>query len=219
MKNRGKYLCFIIIAAQIVCIAAGLWIHRRLVISLVQSKAQEKAWTQLKPGTDKLVSAVGEFDFPNLTPGTAQAEQLRTLIRSSGMSEQNIVTIIDAERRILFNEPVLGEDSVTSLSSGQLVSWTHLPTSPSPQANPFSATFKFPDGAHVGWAYELKNQQGYILFHQPMADIVVNSAVIARSLLAASAIAMFWIFALLALITYMLLTRLQNMFSREYAKL
>lgn len=36
MRRRAVQLCFIIVAAQVVCVALGLWIHGRLTVSLSQ---------------------------------------------------------------------------------------------------------------------------------------------------------------------------------------
>ena len=37
MKRRALKLCFIIIAAQVICVAVGLWIHARLTVWLAQN--------------------------------------------------------------------------------------------------------------------------------------------------------------------------------------
>ena len=219
MKNQAKRLCIIIVAAQVACVTTGLWIHSRLVFSTLNTATEKQAWNDLKLTADKLVPAFRELDLTNLLTETADAERIRALIRSSRQSPREMVTIVDAGRQILFDEPLPDEDGAASQDLGQVVSWTKLSTMSASRAHPLSAKLNFPDGAHNGLAYELKDGRGHILIHRRAANMTAGPTVSPGSLLATGGIAFFWIAALLAPTTYILLARLQDGFSREYARL
>ena len=219
MKSQTKRFCLVLIAAQVACVTTGLWIHSRLVFSTLHTGTEEQVWNELDLSADRLVPSLRELDFTDLGAETVEAKRLRTLIRSSPQSPREMVTIVDAQRRIVFDGPLLDEDSAASGVLGQVVSWTKLRSTSASQENPFSVKFDFPDGAHNGLAYELKNGQGHILIHRYEANMTAGSTADPGSLLAAGGIAFFWIAALLSPITYILLTRLQDRFSREYSRL
>lgn len=59
MKNQAKYICFAIIASQVICITVGLCIHGRLVTSLVQSEARTKGIAFDSAALSRLLLAAG----------------------------------------------------------------------------------------------------------------------------------------------------------------
>jgi len=217
VKSRAKHLC-LIIAVQMACVAVGLCIHHTLVISLVNRTVAEKAWTNLKAGAGELVLALREREFSNLAPGSPEAESIRELVRSKRSSQQQIVTIVDSEWRILFDEPSTGSDPASSRKSGRTVSWSKLPSVSLTETEPRYGSLQFPGQRHIALAYELNNPRGYILIHQPIGNIAVAPAVIAKSLLTAGGITFLWTCALLGIATYMLITRLYEMISQRFAK-
>jgi len=62
MKRRAVQLCFIILAAQMVCVAVELWIHARLTVWLSQN-SDVASGSMLAVGAIALFWTTAEHDY------------------------------------------------------------------------------------------------------------------------------------------------------------
>lgn len=217
MSIRARNLC-LLMAVQMVCVAVGLCIHGRYVLSFTRSHAEQSARETLARSASELLDALCREtpSMPRL--GSRDYEQVRTIIRAARTSPQDRVMIVDRDHQVRFEEPASDAQTAGQGPTSHVVSWTTLPGAVPVAEHASWVHLDPPNGRHIGLACPLKNGQGYLLIHRDVETIPVTLAEVERSTWTASGITFIWMSALLAVAVYILVTKFYDAMARRSAR-
>lgn len=208
MSRRAKHV-LLIIAAQTVFLAVGLWMQQRYVHSAALQKARERAWSDLERSGSSLISELGGPGVLNREYGPSTIGELSALLEFYRPSVGE-VTVTDRDGRVIFTTyadrlpdgaPMILEQPVEWIPE---LSWSEETSSTVP------GRLHLPDGKHFGIAFALKNEQGHLLLHQPAAPIEADAAALVESAPSIAIMTFLWTGALLCITLYILISSLHD---------
>ena len=216
MGKRRKHV-YLILLAQTALLGVSWWVHMRYSAAVVHQAAQEEVWSDWEDGAAQLVSELGRLTLAAPAPDRADFQRVETLLEA-GRPPQGEAMIVDRQWRVVVRGPDADRADAEGLRQGERASWTPHAASSSDATGPLRGMLATPNGAHLALAYALKDQQGYLLFHCPVADIEVTSGPLLRSLSGVGVMSFAWTCVLLGMGAYMLLARFYDGVDRKLAR-
>jgi HD-GYP domain-containing protein (c-di-GMP phosphodiesterase class II) len=216
LGERSRILC-VLVATQLGCLAAGLWIHHRFVDSSIKRAARDEAWTALAKSTEPHIAGFRRMEVGKLRPETPSFESAQRLLREVQSKVSGKLALVDAKWRI-----VLSQDDV---DSGAGLKWSPLqssaehelpPDQRAPDA-PLRGILDMPGGSQLAVAYPTVSQEGYLLVYRSADNIAVSPQTTARSLLYAGLVSFVWMGSVLSVATYLMVARLYDRYARKSA--
>ncbi len=213
VNERVKHLC-VVILAQVGCLAVGLWVQQKYLLSSATSAAEEVAWSDMDDTARHLLSELERLDSSSVTPGKARFERMAQQLSVAGAASGNVV-FLDSLWRVaaLPGDTTPAHDA--RLAIGTRLSWTPLSDPGGKAASQRRGMLDMPDGPHLAVARAVKGQQGYVVVHRSRADINASTALLLASGPAISALTLLWTCILLGIAAYMILARFHDEAERE----
>ncbi|OHB72308.1 MAG: hypothetical protein A2V70_16505 [Planctomycetes bacterium RBG_13_63_9] len=233
MQPRSPYHRHLLtlVAVQMGCLALGLWIHYRQVVSAVYRTAEEQALAGLTAGTNELLTAVGRLEPPDVAAGSASWEKVRHLFPLQRTLPGLQVDVVDPQWRVLAQLPTPHHDSPPSKSppsesppsksppsKSETLTWAVPPKNLDRNAESIRGLLVQPDGRHVALARRLGKHGDYLVAHYPLAQVNMTPAALLTALPAAGAITWVWVSALLLIAVYMIVIRFCDGLTKKHAR-
>ncbi|HJT32823.1 MAG TPA: HD domain-containing phosphohydrolase [Pirellulales bacterium] len=209
------------VAAQIVCIALGLWLHDRYILSAVHRAAEQNAATELAADSASLAASLRELD---LTRDDDLQEAARRM-RSAGLAEGDRLLLTDADWNIRLTPdgtkagPLPEGDRLhpgpfpegEGVAAGEKIDW--VPRSfanLNPSIEPVEGVFKLGGQEHAGLAYRLARDDGYLIVSRPTERLTVGPAQFGDFLPLVGLMTFLWLSGLLSICTFLSGKRLHD---------
>ena len=216
VSKRSKHVCLVILA-QAGCLAVGLWMQHRFVVSSTQTEAMEQAWVELDESAQRIVAYLGDAPLSFSDGETLDVVRLRRLAASAA-SQVAGVCLVDGNWTVVFEEPAAATGGGPGITVGTHLPWTAEP-GPTVDAAQFSrGAFAGPRGTQLAVAHTLKNVNGYLVVYCPRAAIEAKTAAVLSSRPAIGGLTWLWTSVLLSISTYMVLARFYDDAERERAR-
>lgn len=224
VRRFVKIFC-LILAVQMGCVAFGLWVYHRYVVSATIESSKELAWEELgEIGNDlfaKLDKSKANVPLPNAT----SFGRLRERIESADLPDWSRILVVDSGWRILFQYPGKNRNSTPESFTGEIVSWEEQRGQTDVVTHFDRGTLKLDEESYLGLVYPLSEpenveadeRKGHLLILRSMDDLKASPAEIVRSLPMVSLVAFCSICGLLSLSMYLLLKRIYDDLSKEKA--
>ena len=207
VNKRAKHVCLVILA-QAGCLAVGLWMQHRSIISTTLTEAIEQARGELNEGAKNALTHINKnsLESPELTLAAATGSQ------AAG------ACIVDGNWIVLASRPAAGAVRGAEPAVGTRLIWSAAEEPATGSANQLRGGFEGPDGTQVAVAHSLKNRGGYLVLHFPRATIEAKTTATLSSLPGVSGLAWLWTSVLLSISTYMVLARFHDDAETEKAR-
>lgn len=199
------------VAAQIVCIALGLWLHDRYILSAVHRAAEQNAATELAADSASLAASLRELD---LTRADDLQEAARRM-RSAGVVEGDRLLLTDADWTIrLTPENASARHPLPEgkgVAPGERIDW--VPRSVAnlnPSIEPVEGVFKLAGQEHAGLAYRLARDDGYLIVSRPTERLTIAPAQFGDFLPLVGLMTFLWLSGLLSICTFLSGKRLHD---------
>lgn len=214
-ENRRLRFLLVLIVAQIGCLAVGLWIHYRLVISAVYQATEEEASAVLVSDADELLAAIGRLERPGEAGEAAYLKAVQQVLqRQQRLTEVGWV-LVDPQWRILSIPADPQADSPTPEAAGETLAWTRRSEETHGDVGRIRGTLILGGERHVAVASGLKGEAGYLVVHRPLQEAEVPLGTFVDSLPASGVIAWIWTSALLIVVVYLIVTRVYDELSKN----
>jgi len=216
VTRRAKHLC-VVMVAQTGCLGVGLWMQHHYITSSATQAVEELAWSDIEAGAAGLFFELDRLELPDPAPGNAALDHLSRLV-DKHRPDLGKVTIVDPQWRVLSPRGDVQQTEALPGGLGSSVEWISHPE-PSDRTIPSRrGRLVFPDGPHLAVAYGLADGQGFVLVHEPAAQIEARTAMLTGSLPVISAMTFVWTCALLGIVVYVVLARLHDEVDRERSR-
>ncbi len=213
-RARQTYL---LIATQTACVAVGLWMQHRHVISSIHHSLEDKAVCEMDARAVAIAGELEGISAGGLARGGGGLDRAREAIAACHPDQVGVI-LVDDKRRVLVHLPGSDPDGVNALVPGQQVRWDSVPETSRGTHVPESGTIRLPDGAHIAVERGLKGGSGAVLVHRPAAAIESEAAECTRLLPAIGAMALAWTLAVLTVLGFVVLGRIHERADREHAR-
>lgn len=204
------------IVAQAGCLAVGLWVQHRYILSANSFAARELAWADIETETQPLVAELSRTILSR--PIDQLDEASLTRVVEAHRPSLGSVTIVDPEWRVVFSQNDTNRAKAGAVLPGPSLQWTPNDDPSADPAKPRRGEIVLRDGPHIAVAYALENGQGHVLIHLPTANLARRSAAMVGFLPAIGVMTFFWTCALLSIAVYVVLTRLHEDMNRERSR-
>ncbi|MGH7139449.1 MAG: HD-GYP domain-containing protein, partial [Pirellulales bacterium] len=185
------------VVAQVACVAVGLWMHDRFLLSTASRAAEEEAAAALSVVADPLVAAARELDF---SQEAAFDELARRMQDTSLPAGAGLLVVVPDWRVRLACEP----SQEHSPAAGDTIVWTtNAFSSPNPFADPMEGSFDVGNGPQLAVAFRLPGESGLLIAHRPADNIAMHPAGLSKSMPLVGLITFLWLSGLLSMCTFM----------------
>jgi putative two-component system response regulator len=212
---RKKQLC-LLVAAQAVCVAVGLWMQYHARRASVEEAVQGQAWSDIEQAAGVLRKEGETLNRSAHLPDADALEPWRALLDRAAPQGCD-VTIVDGRWRTVLDRPA-GSPARPPLTPGQPVSWVAVEAERDEPQAISRGTVELQGGPHIAVAVTLGGRGGRLLVHRSLAEIEAAVAPLTRGLLPVNVVALVWTTALLSLSAYLILSRYQEAQDRERAR-
>jgi len=216
-KTQRLKLFALLLAAQAGCVALGLWIHHRLAVSAAVQRARNQAVVNLASEVgDRLV----EIREAHSAADAARSPDAATWQHRLGSRPPgDHVAWLLLDRQWHLSEIVSDEDRVASSESqGEPAQWAPIPAAPPMGSGLHAGTLAIGGRSFVAVAVDLPHGAGVIAAGRPEECTVIASARSAATPLATLAIAWVWTTGLLAIVVYLIVTKVHDELARRHAE-
>jgi HD-GYP domain-containing protein (c-di-GMP phosphodiesterase class II) len=203
-RDRQFKHFLVLVGAQMICVAAGLWIHHYLILSAVYQAAEREVSDELAGAMDEMANALAGA---NVHDEQTAAAALATLGRVLPQHAGDDVALASADWEVLGTLPAAGQHAGFALDPGQRLPWSATPEA-SGESVRMSGTLRLDDVLHAAVARRLPAGDVYLVAHREFGGSTAALAALATPLLVAGAITMAWTCALLGIATYMIAAKL-----------
>lgn len=207
---------FILIGAQMGCVAIALWMQHFYVRSLACEAMEEQVFAAMADAIEEAESAtrgrgidvVRNDDSEQAVPGFLQHASFHAIhlvLLNEQWRVRSQINGIDAEHMVA---PAVGERVV----------WTEVRRRANVEISRAGArrgTIELADGPHLALVRALPDGEGFILAHRSQKEVAALAAAVLTNLPVASAITLAWTFALLGMTTFLIESRAHDRASRE----
>jgi len=216
-KHSRVKLILAFTAIQIACLAAGLAVHYRCVVSVIHRAAETTAVEQLTAATGDLLAAMSRIPPAGGEDSAAPDARMRQLLAGANPPADVRWLVTDADWNVV---ALVGEGA--GLEAGGTIvsrlSWEQLVAGGEARPQTVSGILSLPEGPHAAVARRLALGQGYVLAICPVHETTMAPSALLGSLPAASAIAWGWTSVLLVIATYLIVTPLADKLLQNRAK-
>jgi hypothetical protein len=204
-------------ASQAICLALGLWIFDRFVVSSAQWAAEKEVWTDLSFRAEDAIAAVRQLRVSDGDSGTQDAQQAQELLNSIQSSHKFGLLLVNSKWQVI---QTAADDHDSAAQWGpERVGWKAYSAAENSAWGPIRGTLQTPQGPRLALAYELKDRQGYALSYRLAETIPLSATSILQSMQSASLIAFAWTCGLQCIVAYLILSRVDVEHSRKQMKL
>lgn len=211
MSRRVKHVS-LMVTVQAGCLAVGLWMHHRYVVSSALQAVEESAWADLRDAARPLFSQLGAMPPVARRTNAGAAERLTRWL-DEHRSDAGAVMIVDAQWRILLAHQDSG-DSANAPMLGAHVDWAEHASGLGAGADSWGKLL-LPDGPHFAVTHPLDKGQGYVIVHQTVAAYEPQAAALVEAVPTVGVVTFVWLAAILGIVAYMILARLCDQLEHE----
>lgn len=205
----------LVIAAQIGCLAIGLWVQHCYVYSSLRYAAENAAWTDLAAAAKAVMEHLNEFAGDGEGSEAPVTTRLADVIRDHTFLSGAQVTLVDGGWRVIEDWPAVRRGHAPPKRLSGQIRLKTLPERSDLIPNGRAAMARLSDGEHFVVARELPDNSGHVLLHLPVAHIKNEIQTGLRSLPAVGWMSLVWTGALLSIAVYMILSRLFEQQERD----
>ncbi len=217
MKRAAKHHLYLVILAQVACLAAGLWMQHHFVISTTRTNAVEKTWKEMGEEADNILSRLSNNADSESVDAASNMEQLRLLFGSASPRAGGMC-IVDGSWNVLFVKSDVGDSDENGVSVGNRLVWTPDEESTADTDRQIRGTFDARKGPYLAIGHGIKGWDGYLLVYCPRDAVEAMTSELLSSLPAISAVTLLWTSVLLSISTYMVLSLFHETAERERAR-
>lgn len=201
--NRRTTL-YVIIAAQVACMAVGLWVHYLCVTATLVHESQETARAEL---ASLAQGALQKLDGPTLAESSpADRKQLTSILLTAAGDAAGHLTLTDSNWALLASSA----DVPPSVNFAA----AHWMEPLDFAGKPARGTIPSASGGEVAVAYFL-GPNGYLIAHRPAVEIAIGLHDIVPSLITAGLVTFAWTCGLFGIAVYMIVSHQHDKMSRK----
>ncbi|HWB09710.1 MAG TPA: HD domain-containing phosphohydrolase [Pirellulales bacterium] len=194
------------VVAQVACVAVGLWMHDRFLLSTAGRTAEEKAVAELMTAAEPLVASGRKTARDSVEIDLSR--QIQATQPSAGLG----FLLANSDWRVQSASPPAGE---TRPTVGDLITWTTNPVNPNPFADPIEGHFETPSGSQLAVAYRLPDEAGIVVAYRPADKILIHPRDFKAAAPLVSLMTFLWLSGLLSICTFMVAKRLNDELTGE----
>ena len=196
--------------AQVACVAIGLWMHDRFLLSTASRTAEEKAVAELIKAAEPLAAA------GRTTQHESVATELARQIQSASLPPGFGFLLVGSDWRV---QAAFSPSGETSPAAGELIAWTVNPANPNPFADPIEGHFDAPSGSQLAVAYRLaagaspgEGQEGgnKLVAYRSADNILIHPGDFKAAVPLVALMTFLWLGGLLSMCTFMAAKRLND---------
>jgi len=205
----------LIIAAQAVCLALGLWTHDRFVISAAQWSSDQQSWDELVESSRRALDFLPPLEIDALTSDRRDFAAAQLLFDAFSLPEGSVALLVDADWRFVLARGSGDEQADQFWRQGKTVDWNGPRTFVGTERRSNHGSLQTPVGQRQALAYPLKNSEGYVLFSHAKENRVLSIAALSQAFPLVRVLSFVWIFVLQSIIVCAILSRIRRERSHE----
>lgn len=192
------------VVAQVACVAVGLWIHDRFLVSAATRAAEQSAAAALAAAAETLAAASQNLDLSQ----AAVLAEFERRIQAAPLPTGAALLLVEPDWRVRASSAAAA-DHAPRIGDG--IAWTvNSFASPNPFADPVEGTFDTGAGPQLGVAYRLPHDSGLLIVYRSADGIAMHPSEFAQSLPLVGLITFLWLSGLLSMCTFMAGKRLHD---------
>lgn len=192
------------VVAQVACVAIGLWMHDRFLVSAATRAAEQTASAALATAVEPLAAASQELD---LSQGGA-IDELARRMQTTPLPAGAALLVVGSDWRI---RTAYSPDERHLPRAGDGIAWTVSSlANPNPFAEPVEGTFDIGGGPQLAVAFRLPGENGFLIAYRSASDIAMPPSEFARPLPLVGLITFLWLSGLLSMCSFMSGKRLHD---------
>lgn len=192
------------VVAQVACVAVGLWMHDRFLLSTVSRTAEEQAVATLATVAGPLAAAARKSGFHH----PAALDELSRGMTAAALPPRAGLAIVSPDWRVV---RTYSPSEAPAPCVGDTITWaTNAFASPNPYADPIEGSFDAGNGRLLAIAYRLPGENGFLLAHRPADEIALHPSAFANSMPLVALITFLWLSGLMSMCTFMSGKRLHD---------
>jgi HD-GYP domain-containing protein (c-di-GMP phosphodiesterase class II) len=192
------------VVAQIVCVAVGIWMHDRLLLSCAIRTAEEQAAAELTSALESLAAVGQKLDLSN----DAGLDELKHEIEAIALPSDSGVLMTGPDWHVRFAQ---ASSTESPLAVGQTIDWKiNSIANPNPFADPLEGKFDTPQGSQLAVSYLLPGEAGRLIAYRPTNKITIQPDQFAAAAPMVGLMTFLWLSGLLSICTFMSAKRLND---------
>jgi HD-GYP domain-containing protein (c-di-GMP phosphodiesterase class II) len=192
------------VVAQVACVAVGLWMHDRFLLSTATRTAEEKVAAALATTAEPLAAASRKLDFTK-PPALAEIERQ---MKATVLPSDGGLLLVGPDWGVRLASSMAGK---TPLATGDVVAWTMKNfTTHNPFADPIQGTFDTPLGQQLAVAYRLPGEAGMLIAYRPLDSVLIHPSEFSAAAPLVGLMTFVWLSGLLSMCTFMSAKRLND---------
>jgi HD-GYP domain-containing protein (c-di-GMP phosphodiesterase class II) len=200
------------VAAQVACVAIGLWMHDRFLLLTATNTAEEKAAAALIEAVEPVVAASRQLDSKN----DALLAEIGRLLRKSSLPSGAAWLVVGPDWRVL---DAWSPAADPTPQPGESLAWTAKTyTNHNPFADPAEGTFETAGGTQLAVGFRLPGESGLLIAYRAVDGIPLLPRELGKSMPLVAAITFLWLSGLLSMCTFMSGKRLNDELVDELQK-
>jgi len=212
-NSRFKQISLIILC-QTACVAVGLWMEHQFATSSVHRIAMEQARTEVETLAERGRENLAELSFDAIAADVQLQSQIRNQLESDAPNDGGSL-IVDRNWRVVLAAQDSPNVQTVHPTVGEQIDWMPFDDSSKPNTKVLQGSFNIANGEHLAAARMLTSGVGYVVVYRPVANVLLSSTMLIRSLPWLSGVTLLWTSALLASVITLLLTRFYDGVDRE----
>ncbi|HEV3340034.1 MAG TPA: HD domain-containing phosphohydrolase [Pirellulales bacterium] len=188
------------------CVAIGLWMHDRFLLSTANRTAEEKAVAELSTAAAPLAAAGRQ------PPHESALAELSRQVESTPLPSGTGLLLAGSDWRVQSARAPSGE---TPPAAGDRIDWSVNPMNPNPFADPIEGRFNTPSGPQLAVAYRLPGEAGRVVAYRAADSILIHPGDFWAAAPLVSLMTFLWLSGLLSMCTFMAGKRLHDMLTGE----
>ncbi len=210
MSTRTKHITLIVVS-QAGCLAVGLWMQNRYIISSARYAAEKETRAELADHLSNLSDALGVLDAENLSQVAEFAEQLPRWPLSRHSSSQALMVTDARWIPVLVSEPLRSQAGDTT---GAL-RWVQGDGEQEDEDGFLVGRLKTSHEEHVAVVRALPDGQGYLVAFQSVKEVEARANALVGRVPAIGMMTLVWTCAFLGVMVYLIVARLHDELDRE----
>jgi len=217
-RNPHFRLILALIVAQLGCLAVGLWLHDRVMVSLVGRATEEEALAELSASVDELLGDIGRLELREPAAGSSGLEQVLGFCEMKQAVPGMRWVVADSKWRILAVHPCSDTEALPREQPGQTLVLRRSLNVAGDDAGRLAGSFTLHDVPYIGVGCPLKGDNGYVIALRPLERVKVAPSVFLDSLDTVGVITWLWTSTLLGIVAYMIAARFGDLLSNKRAQ-
>ncbi len=194
------------VVAQVACVALGLWMHDRFLLSTANRTAEEKAVAELSAAAEPLSAAGRKLPYESVLA------ELSRQIESTPLPSGTGLLLASPDGRVQAARAPSGE---TPAAAGDRIAWKTNPVNPNPFADPLEGHFDTPKGSQLAVAYRLPNEAGMVVAYRAADNVLIHPGDFKAAAPLVGLMTFLWLSGLLSMCTFMAAKRLHDVLTGE----